>query len=185
MRDIERFLKNIVGLAETFREPTLSQFRIEAYRRAMERFDDDEIERAILEAATTLRFFPKPVELVELITGTGDDLALRAWELLQQAISRCGPYKSVHFLDAKIARVVQIMGGWIEVNAWVVDELHFRRQEFVKAYKALPVGGEPITLIGITERDNAARGFLTYIPAPVVIGTEEPRCQRIEASTGR
>ena len=125
--------------------------------------------------------FPKPADLIEMIAGNGDAEALHAWELLQYAIRRAGPYKSVHFLDARIARVVQIMGGWIGVNDWLEKDMGFRRQEFIKAYKALPSGGESVVLIGITERDNAARGFLRNIPPPVVIGNDKPKREMLEA----
>jgi hypothetical protein len=149
----------MLGLVEVFREPELSQFRIMAYRNALAGFDDDAVERAMMEACSTLKFFPKPVELVELIQGKQEDKALTAWEKLQEAVRRAGAYGSPEFDDPKIVRVVQSMAGWNEVCLWPISELHFRRQEFLKAYSALGHGGEETRLIGLHEQQNAALNY--------------------------
>lgn len=173
MQDHERFLRNMLGLLEVFREPEMSEFRILAYKSALEPFTDKQIERAILEAARTKKFFPKPVELVELIQGNGEDKALTAWEQLQQAVSRAGAYQSVLFEDPKIARVIKILGGWETVCLWPMDEMQFRRHEFLQAYKGLSDNGPPEVLAGIHDRQNTAIGYGSA--APVVIGPIQAR----------
>jgi hypothetical protein len=75
----------------------------------------------------------------------------------------------VLFEDPKITRVIEIMGGWIEVCAWPTADIKFRRKEFLDAYKALPSSGEPKPLAGICERDNCARGYIGHAPKPVLI----------------
>ena len=173
MLDRDRFMKNLLGLVEMFGEPPMSEFRILAYFGALEAFTDDQVERAMNEASRSLRFFPKPVELVELIQGKQEDRALTAWEQLQQAVSRAGAYQSVLFEDPKIARVIKILGGWEAICLWPVDELQHRRREFLQAYKDLPaIAAPPQSLGGICDRNNAALG---HQEAPPVFIAREAR----------
>lgn len=166
-------MRNMLGLLEVFREPEMSEFRLLAYKGALDAFTDDQVERAILEAARSKKFFPKPVEIVELIQGNGEDKALGAWEQLQQAVSRAGAYQSVLFEDPKISRVIKILGGWETVCMWPMDEMQFRRHEFLQAYKSLGDGGPPEVLAGIHDRQNTAIGYGST--APIVIGTTRER----------
>lgn len=116
--------------------------------------------------------FPKPAELIELVKPQNDSEALIAWETLEQTIRCQGAYASVLFIDARISRVVVAMGGWIEVCKWRIDEMHFRRQEFMKLFKAAGQAerNDQQVLPGIIELENRARGYLADIPEAEIIG---------------
>jgi hypothetical protein len=182
MRDYERFLRNLTGLVETFREPELSEFRIASYAKVLDRFDDDQIEDAIMQAATSLKFFPKPVEIAELLEGTKDDEALSAWSQLQEGVQRAGYDTSVVFCNGKIAKVVELMGGWKSVCSWGTvprqngqpAEITFARKEFLAMYRALPHCDGPGKVIGYHEANNSAKGYLQFIPEAVVVGDYQP-----------
>jgi hypothetical protein len=117
--------------------------------------------------------FPRPGDLIELVGGGRPDAALAAWEQLQQAVSRACAYQSVLFEDPKISRVIKIMDGWEAVCLWPLDELQFRRHEFLQAYKALSNSCLQEALAGIADRQNAAVGYPEA--PPVFIGREPQR----------
>lgn len=164
--------KHLIGLFETLKTPNeeaLSEFRIMAYLKALEPYGDEQIEAAIWKAASVFKFFPKPAELLELIEGIPNDKAWEAWETLLGAIARIGPWKSVEFRDSRISRVVDVLGGWLKVCEWTEDELKWRRDEFMGAYKAMRDGGAVRALPGITHLENARSGYLENIPDPILV----------------
>ncbi len=146
------------------------------YRRSLEReLGADGAVKAIEYAFTHKTYgFPKPGELIEGLRGDGEEQALIAWEQLLEAFHRAGPHDSVLFADAKITRVVESMGGWLQVCQWPEEEVKFRRQEFLKSYRALSDGGSPRVLDGIVAAYNAAAGYLEHRPKPIVIGKIDP-----------
>lgn len=163
--------KHLIGLFETLKTPNeeaLSEFRIMAYLKALEPYGDEQIEAAIWKAASVFKFFPKPAELLELIEGSPNDKAWEAWETLLGAISRIGPWKSVRFKDGRIGRVVDVLGGWIKICEWTEDELKWRREEFMSAYKAMR-DSPSVVLPGITHLENAMNGYEENIPDPILV----------------
>jgi len=181
MEDRERFHQNLLGLVEALKpQDGLSEFGIMIYERAMQPFADDEIERAMMAAALTMRFFPKPVELVELVKGKTQDRAIVAWEQLLMAVQRYGSYESVLFADGRIARAVELMGGWFQLCATKEDETKWRMADFIKIYQALGES-EPKILMGRHEQQNRMRGFLDVIRDPVMIGSNGAGMLQIEA----
>ena len=116
---------------------------------------------AFHKALVTFKFFPKPIELIELIEGGNkEDQAVQACETLLNTIRSVGAYYSVIFEDSRIARTVEIMGGWEKVTSWTTDELKYRFKEFIQIYKSLPPSSKSQKVIGIIERENTVRGML-------------------------
>jgi len=185
MNDADKpsFLSRFTGMCEYW-EKKYSDALLDIYWCALSDLTIDQFERASSLAIQKLTFFPKVAELRELVNGNGEAEALSAWEQLQKGISRAGAYQSVLFEDPRITRVIEIMGGWIEVCAWPTADIKFRRKEFLDAYKALPATGEPRPLAGICERDNCARGYnIGHAPKPVLIesGRLQIEAEKLEA----
>jgi hypothetical protein len=178
--DKERFDRNLTGLAEMF-DKELSEFVIMAYQQALSRFNDDQIERAMMAAAFSLKFFPKPVELIELIEGKSQDRAIVAWDTLLTSIRRYGSYQSILFADSKITKTVELMGGWLQVCATTEDETKYRMTDFLKIYQGLNGNAEQMALMGRYEQDNVMRGFVDRVPEPVRIGFDGDAVLRLEA----
>jgi hypothetical protein len=170
--DDKRFIANFTGMAEAF-GAEVSPLKINIYTRVLEQFTDYQIERAIMQACTSLKFFPKPVELIEFIQGKASDQAMLAWEQLLQAIQKHGSYQSIIFEDGRIAQTVELMGGWLQVCTMTIDETHWRMSDFTKIYQGLPGNMEPKKLIGRYEQENAARGFAKSILEPIQIGKNQ------------
>lgn len=165
-------LKQLLGLFETLKTPNeepMSEFRTMAYLKALESYSDAQIEKAMWKAASACKFFPKPSELLEFIEGNKTDHAWEAWEILLDAIARVGPWKSVQFADARITRVVEVLGGWLKVCEWTEDDLKWRRNEFMSAYKAMQDGGPVRSLPGLVQIQNTSGGYQDRIPPPVVV----------------
>jgi hypothetical protein len=132
-------LSIVVGLAEFFKED-LSDKRQELYVSALEDFSPEQINFAAKQAVKTLKFFPRPVELIELIQGSQADRAEQAWQIAWEAYKRAGYYESVLFEDGAIARTIQIVyGGWIqfsEASRTLSPEMNRAKQkEFLSTYR--------------------------------------------------
>lgn len=173
MKNQAVFKAIFAGLCETFgREATESLGRI--YWAILSRYEDAEVEAAVMRGLRKWRFFPRPAEIVEEIEGSPETRAWLAWETFEAAKARIGAVRSVLFEDPVIPAVVDLLGGWREegVFSWLASEYAFRRQEFIRAYVALsadpPARSRP--LIGWADADNAARGHMSHVKPPRLIG---------------
>lgn len=111
-RDRGRFAELIGALAETFDE-SLSVLRLEIYFEALGDLELGTVERAVIEAARTLKFFPKPAELRALIEGSPEDRAELAWMEVLQQVRFVGYYGTPTFTDPAITRAIRdLFGGW-------------------------------------------------------------------------
>jgi hypothetical protein len=111
-QDGVRFIELLTALAETFDE-TLSDLRAEIYFRTLVDLELAQVEQAIVRAARTLTFFPKPAELRALVEGTPEDRAEMAWMQLLQQVRRVGSWGTPAFTDPIIARAIgDLFGGW-------------------------------------------------------------------------
>lgn len=127
----------LVALAEALNHP-LSTASIKIYFSALKRFEFDDVERAISKAGQSLKWFPKPVELIELIEGSTENAAAQAWALFNQAVETGGYYQSLFVEDAAAAFAIRrTFPNWIDaVNMpTVTDSMHASlRKVFCAAY---------------------------------------------------
>ncbi|MHC1728530.1 MAG: hypothetical protein AB9866_21440 [Syntrophobacteraceae bacterium] len=107
------------------------------YMQVLEQYTAAEAVRALEYAIRSLRFFPKPTELIDAIHGDPEEQAMKAWLTLQRAISEIGTYNSIFFEDPKMYAVIKFFGGWKEIGQWPVKYMDKRRDEFVDAYKSM------------------------------------------------
>ena len=189
--DFKKFANALGTLAELHGKE-LSPMLMKLYFKALEQFSIQDVENAIMRAITELKFFPKPVELIEFITGKGgniEDIALVEADNVINAMRRIGAYQSVIFDDPVTTAVIQQgFGGWVKMcqdsnendNKWL-------RIEFVKIYRAYANQGirSDEKLIGITEEQNIAKGYIEHVPCPVLIGQKRkeisgPKAKEVE-----
>jgi len=176
-QDASRFVSSLTAMGALYErhpEPAV----IEIYFRALEKFTIDEVEQGISKACSTHKFFPKPVELIECITGGSGNLAdkamIEACRVLE-VIKNIGTYSTVCFDDPVTqAVIVQQFGGWAkfsemreENEKWFVKDFCAGYQAFtrqnVKHYGALP---------GVASCQNALTGK-KWEERPVMIGDQE------------
>lgn len=139
--DRERFIDSLMVLAELY-ERKLSDGVMELYFRALSDLPVEQACRACEIAAISIKFFPKPVELREIILSSPDDRALLAWQALQVAYKRVGYWDSIYIYDAHTAHAMKrVFGGWVqfgEACKSLSDEmLQAKRKEFLSTFRAL------------------------------------------------
>lgn len=177
MKDRAKFSKFMAVIAEMF-EKTPSKTIMDIYWKALEPFTDKQCEKAFNEVVVSSRFFPKPVDIIEVIRGTGSNRATEAWIKTIGALRRVGTYQSVKFDDPAIHSVIEIMGGWDSMGNMLVDDEKWKQREFEKLYPIMEArGNHQEYLPGKVEISNTAKGY--EVESPVLIGFEEAK--QIEA----
>jgi hypothetical protein len=188
--DFEAFAGLMAVLEEVFGKEFTPQL-VEIYFRALADFPIERIAAAVDEAVRTLKFFPKPAELVELIERSPDDQAEDAWGQFWLAVTRCGTYRSLYCEDGVLAEVIRRQcGSWADAGNIPRPEYdppghQILRKNILSAYRDLARQGQRWDpyLVDKFEADNLAtmstwtRGvppepLVTYLP---VHGDPEPR----------
>ena len=195
--DFLKFTEYLLTLGEVFGEQ-ISELRLEAYRAALDGYELPAIESAMRRATATLKFFPKPAELIELMEGSHDDRAGQAWHVLLDAVSD-GGNASVKFLDPAAAVAMDVtFGGYLQAARTIreADEpmiAHYRKN-YMQAYQTARKFPRQVETYraGVFEFQNSAGGNWTErIPsyfAPVrLIGLREVKEVRLQfdAQTGK
>jgi len=134
--DRATFATEMTMLAEVFGEP-LSEPRMRAYFAALEEHGITDVQAACRRAIKSSRFFPKPADLIELLSGNLDDRAMYQWsQVMLRAKGQADE------MDDVAVRAVALMGGWREQIAWLrhvyashQDEENQRRY-FLRMYRA-------------------------------------------------
>ena len=177
----KRFATILYSVAELHGKE-LSPNLIEMYFKSLERFSIEEVEKAFSRAFTETKWFPKPMDIIEFITGKGgniDDIAMVEADKVINAMRHVGAYKSVMFDDPVTSAVInQGYGGWIKIcNERMEDDNKWFRIEFIKIYKAYAARGVKYTgkLIGIHEDSNLQLGYEMEVQEPVLIGFEDKK----------
>jgi hypothetical protein len=160
MKNQATFKEYMTVLSDLHDKP-LSELTIRLYWKALEPFTDDECQKAFEALILSSRFFPKPVDFIEVLRGKTEDQATRAWLKVAKAISRIGNYQSVQFDDLVIHSAIQGMGGWPKICQSLEKDMPWCQKEFERLYglMSLGCGNHPSYLPGQCEIDNSARGY--------------------------
>lgn len=114
MREFDRtlFAEAMHVLGETFNEP-ISDIRIEGYFDALQDFSIEQVNVAVRLALRDCRFFPKPVELREMIAGAPGANADAAWGELIREVRRVGYTGTPTFSDDRAMLALrETWGSW-------------------------------------------------------------------------
>jgi hypothetical protein len=137
----ERFIAAFCTCWELFKDNVPSKMVINAYSKALEAYTIEQIEAAFSNAIGKSSWMPKPVELIEYIAGSPQDVADRAMlqaHLVIDAIRQHGAYKSVKFDDAVTNAVIdQGFGGWVSLAGDLLERnLKWFVKDFTATYQA-------------------------------------------------
>jgi hypothetical protein len=159
------FAKGIGALALSFGRP-IDQPLLEAYWLLLRDLDLEQFVAAVVAAGKTLKWFPKPVEILELAgAGPTATAALRkaaiaqAWEAVRTAMDRYDYTHSVDF-GPLVNAVIRNLGGWQYLCSRSLRDLVWDRKKFEELYEAFAVsrcelrgdplsgrfGGEPVRI---------------------------------------
>ena len=164
----QRVTERLLALCELHGK-VLSTALARMYMAVLTRLQVDAAVTALENAFLTLKFFPKPSELIELSQGSLEEKSYHAWNLFLDVHRRVGAHSSVFFEDGRISALIDMFGGWIECKKWLLSDLPFRRTEFIRAYQAMKVTPKPHVHQGLQAIENNAKGLGRHIADPVVI----------------
>jgi hypothetical protein len=139
----------------------LAPYDLAAVRQAFDRY---------VRNPDTGQFMPKPADLIRMIDGGTQDLALIAWTEVERSIRRIGSYADVEFADKRIHCVISDMGGWIRLCETTEESLPFVAKEFQTRYRAYSLRGEvpdATELIGRETAENARLGYAKKPPTQI------------------
>ncbi len=174
--DRRQFIALMADIGERYGK-CISEPLMGIYWQALACFEWEDVENALqahIHNPDTRQFFPKPLDIVRFIEGSGETKALRAWTIVQKAICRVGVYQSLAFDDALIHAVIEDMGGWVHLCSMTLEDAPFRALEFQKRYLSFVIQKPkryPRYLFGINEIENTKNNYL--ISGPLLIGDVE------------
>lgn len=149
-----------------FYRQDVSEFAMSVWWEACKSFDLEQVRKSLTAHAMDPergQFPPKPADLVRSLQGTHTDRALLAWNKAYKAISQVGAYQTLDLGDPIAHAAIQSLGGWVKFCQSGVDELPFLQKrfcDFYRTYTSRGVEDAPKRLAGISDTDNAARGYL-------------------------
>lgn len=181
--DKAAFFEMLTVLGDTYGRQ-LPEGVLMLYWQALQGFELRDVSEAIgahLRNPDTGQFFPKPADIVRMIEGSTESAAAVAWTKVEQAVKHIGTYRDVVFDDPLIHRVIQDMGGWIQLGTKTIDAWAFVGKDFQARYRAYRqrrvIPDYPPRLIGQANGHNRSHGFA--LEPPAYVGDHE-RCALIE-----
>lgn len=178
IREFKELYEATYALYKKPRDPEPNPIVFELFYESVHTYGFESVKKAFsihIQSPDSGKWMPKPADIVRIISGTSKDNSQLAWSKVKKSISSVGSYETVCFDDPIINRVVQDMGGWIDLCSCSVDELPFKGNEFKTRYSAYKSQGEipdyPAKLFGICESENSSKRL--EIPETILIGDTE------------
>jgi hypothetical protein len=116
------FLQVMCALGEAF-DTQISDSRLEIYFQALSDLTLDQVREAARAHVQLSKFFPKPVELREAVSGRIEDRADEAWAQLVTLVRRVGYTGKPQWPDPVLERTAkELYGGWQALCARLPSE---------------------------------------------------------------
>ena len=135
--DQEKFANSLGVLCEIF-DKQISPIVIRAYFQALRPYPVEEVEGAISQAIVSCKFFPRPVELIELITGGREAIEDKAEILAREVVEQTrtvGAYGTPEINDPVMSLVVS-RHGWGNLCRANEKDQGFIIRDLVRSYLA-------------------------------------------------
>lgn len=131
-QDRDAFGRMMFALGDTFNEP-VSEIRVEAYFDALSDLETPDVLAAGRRAIAECRYFPRPVELRDMVEGSSADNAEAAWNELRRIVRQVGYYNTPEWPSEELRRAaMELYGGWRAL----CERLPSEGPEFFAARKA-------------------------------------------------
>ena len=141
----------------------------------LKEYSIEEIQNAFSRYIQTESRMPLPADILKILRGSSEDLALAALIKVENAMSRYGSYATVVFDDPIIHAVISELGGWVRTCRLTENEFTWWKKEFRERYQHHLRYGTltdlPAKLLGIYDERNLLFGEKPQ--KPVVIGDYE------------
>ena len=185
----QEFAETFTLLCATYNKEA-SKSLMSAYFMVLADLSISEFQTAVKSVLATRKFtnLPMPADILEIVNGNPDDVALIALKELEDAMSIHGAYRSVIFKNKVTMACVRGVGGWQAICQMPSDEWKFQKQEFLKLYRAYHRNGkypEVDYLVGKSEHQNRIDGYATDADSTKVqlIGYSEQYPKELPALT--
>ena len=155
MNNQNQFKQTLAGMAEIYgREVSATMAKI--YWDSLTEFTDEQVDAAFTQAINTIKFFPKPAELRELIVGKSGERALEAWGTVlldvrngagRRPLSRMDEGELVEYSNKPrseddVIGIVASLGGWSRLGQMTTRDLDFLKKDFIQMYQSKSDRGE-------------------------------------------
>ena len=141
----------------------------------LKEYSIEEIQNAFSRYIQTESRMPLPADILKILRGSSEDLALAALIKVENAMSRYGSYATVVFDDPIIHAVISELGGWVRTCRLTENDFTWWKKEFRERYQHHLRYGTltnlPPKLLGIYDEKNLPFGEKPQKPA--VIGDYE------------
>ena len=168
-------LTKLLFMTADYYKETLSEGDINLWLRDLSPFSFDDILSAFGKWRQSSDRMPKISNIVEIIRGSEEDLALAALIKVENAMSRYGSYATVVFDDPIIHAVIPELGGWVRTCRLSENEFTWWKKDFRERYQHHLRYGTltnlPPKLLGIFDEKNLLFGEKPQ--KPKVVGNYE------------
>ena len=162
-------------MTSDYYKETLSEGDINLWLRDLSPFSFDDILSAFGKWRQSSDRMPKISNIVEIIRGSEEDLALAALIKVENAMSLYGSYATVVFDDPIIHAVIPELGGWVRTCRLSENEFTWWKKDFRERYQHHLRYGTltnlPPKLLGIFDEKNLLFGEKPQ--KPKVVGNYE------------
>lgn len=136
--DKDHFLKTLAEMREVFGGSPLTALAQRGYWIALRGLSVEAFTSAAERVLSSLKFFPRPVELLELASGSRDQHCERAWFELLDALDAYSSHDEILIGDPVLAATIKSMGGLREIANMRTSDMHsFGRRRFDSTYQSL------------------------------------------------
>lgn len=168
-------LTKLLFMTSDYYKETLSEGDINLWLRDLSPFSFDDILSAFGKWRQSSDRMPKISNIVEIIRGSEEDLALAALIKVENAMSLYGSYATVVFDDPIIHAVIPELGGWVRTCRLSENEFTWWKKDFRERYQHHLRYGTltnlPPKLLGIFDEKNLLFGEKPQ--KPKVVGNYE------------
>jgi hypothetical protein len=169
MQDIDKnnFTELMNGIGELYNKP-ITKPLLRIYFGAFKDLTIEQVEHGMNGHITSTdqagSFFPKPADVIRVLFGTSkqqsqsvEDKAELSWSVIVNQISSIGSYGSPKIEDRQAMAALKGMGGWVRLCGSTVDELTWKKKEFISlydTYERTPLDQLPSNLPGRIELEQ-------------------------------
>jgi len=149
-----------------------SDIVIEGYYKILESYDIADVEKAFGAALGTMKWFPKPVELRDLIEadqGLVISIEARAqqeWRGVMSAVRQLGAGRPPRFLDPVTAHLVRTQFTWSYLCGMLEENENWEQKRWCEAFDLADSIHEDLLEIEVPDK---VRGLLDVVARPVAV----------------
>ena len=107
------------------------------FKHLSDRLTTEEFIAAVEQAIVCKQFMPSPQELVEVVKGDAETLALQEWDVCVKAAAR-GDREMLKGLSSGGRSALHLVGGLHKLGMASEEDLRWLKKEFVSVWKATP-----------------------------------------------